>query len=178
MIFIDTETTGLLKPAASLLTNQPFIIEICCIQLDDNGEYIGQVDTLIKPPIPIPEEVIKISGITDEMVVDSPTFIEIYDDLCNLFLGETKLIAHNAPFDIGVLKYELERHDKEFKFPWPRWHICTVEKSMPIKNKRLKLVQLHKMATGRDQIDGAHRAANDVHALIRSYRYLVDKGLI
>lgn len=178
MIFIDSETTGLTKPYASELSFQPYMTEIFCCKVDSNFDNATYFDSLIKPPIPIPDDVIEITHITNEMVADAPKFIEIYDDLCNYFLGETIIIGHNLSFDRDILKFELMRYDLEFKFPWPKTHICTVEKSYQIKNKRLKLSQLHEMATGKPEITGAHRAREDVMALIRSFIWLKEQGYV
>lgn len=178
MIFIDLETTGLLHPEAADISQQPFITEFYAIRINENWDVVDEIETFMKPDIPIPEIVTKITGITDEMVRGAPTFIEMYDRLCDFFLGETVAIAHNATFDMGVLRFELERYGLQFNFPWPKKYNCTVELSYPIQNKRLKLTQLHEIATGRPHDDGAHRAKNDVMALIRCYRWLMEKGFV
>ena len=171
MIFFDTETTGLLMPSPSDVKLQPYITELCMIKLDNEGEYVDELTTFIKPPVPIPEEITKITGITEEMLEDAPYFIQVYDKICDFVLGEAEIVAHNAPFDIGMLKYELERLDKVLNFPWPKRHICTVEQSYQIQNRRLSLAKLHTLATGAPH-EGAHRAREDVLALIRCYFWL------
>ena len=177
MIFIDTETTGLLKPDAASLNLQPFITEIYAVKLTDKLGFIDDVNTLVKPPVPIPDEVIKIIGITNEMVADAPKFIEVYDDLVNLFIGERVTVGHNVSFDLGILWAELARHRLEFHFPWsPTW-TCTIEKSMSIQHRRLSLKDLHMLATGHHH-DNAHRAKSDVLATISCYQWLETKGLI
>lgn len=178
MIVLDTETTGLLKPGAADIGMQPYITELYACKITPDFEFIGEIETLIKPPIPIGEDTIKITGITNEMVADAPSFIQLYDQLADFFLGETIMVAHNAPFDAGVLAWELTRYGLEFKFPWPKRHICTVEASMPIKGKRLKLSKLHELATGRPHDDGAHRAKDDVMALVRGFKWLVEEGYV
>lgn len=176
MIILDTETTGLLHPDASDITKQPYITEFYGIKVTNDFDFVDEIESFVKPPVPIPPEVVNITGITEEMVADAPSFIDLYNDLSNFFLGETIVVAHNAPFDIGVLKWELTRYDLEFHFPWPKRHICTVEGSRHIKNKRLKLRDLHELATGRKHEDGAHRAKQDVMALVRSFKWLVEEG--
>ena len=171
------ETTGLLKPDAASLNIQPYIIEIYAVKLTDKLEFVDDIDTFIKPPVPIPDEVIKITGITNEMVSRAPKFIEVYDSLVNLFIGERVTVGHNVSFDLGMLWAELARHRLEFHFPWsPTW-VCTVEKSTPIKSKRLSLKDLHTFVTGHPH-DGSHRAKSDVHATIKCYQWLEKKGLI
>ena len=178
MIILDSETTGLLKPTLAESSQQPFITELYCCKVTNDFKLIDEFNHLIKPPIPIPEIITKITGIDDAMLAGKPSFVEIYDELCDFFLGEDILVAHNASFDVGVIHWELFRLDKEKQFPWPKNHICTVEKSFGIKNRRLKLSQLHEMATGKSHIEGAHRAKEDVMALVRSFKWLVDNGNI
>ena len=176
MIVFDTETTGLLKPNVTELWLQPFITEIYLCKLDKNFIVVDEYETFLKPLVPIPEEITKITGITNEMVSGAPSFIEIYPDLCEFFNGEQTVFAHNCTFDIGMLKIELSRHNLETKFPWPVDQRCTVELSFPIKNKRLSLEKLYKLATGKKLVD-AHRAKNDVLPLVECIEWLFDQGL-
>lgn len=177
MIFIDTETTGLLKPDAASLHLQPYITEVYAVRVTDDLEFISEVETFVKPPIPIPDIVTKITGITNETVSRAPKFIGVYNQLVELFLGETIVVGHNISFDLGMLYCELARHSFEFHFPWPRTWICTVEKSVPIEHRRLTLSRLHELATGAPH-DGAHRARADVEATIRGYKWLKEISLI
>jgi DNA polymerase III epsilon subunit-like protein len=177
MIFADTETTGLLKPDAITLNLQPYIIELYAVKLTDDLEFVSEIDTLIKPPVQIPAHITKINGIDDGMVTGSPKFINIYQQLVDMFLGETVIVGHNISFDLGMLYCELARHSYEFHFPWPQTWICTVEKAMPIENRRLRLSQLHEKATGKPH-EGSHRAKSDVQAVIRCYSWLKEQGLL
>lgn len=178
MIVIDTETTGLLKPLAAVLTEQPHLTEICLLKIADNfSSLIGEYTTLIKPPVSIPEELEKITGITNSMVATAPTFIQIYRDICEFVVGEKIFIGHNLAFDAGMLYTELARHEKVLQFPWPYiWH-CTVELSKPIENKRLHLSELYKKATGKEHIN-AHRARNDAMATVNCYQWLINMGMV
>jgi len=177
IIFLDTETTGLLKPVDAGLELQPYITEICLIKIDEDENFIDQLVTFIKPPIPISEDITKITGISDDTVKDAPNFRSVYGVISDFFLGADTSVAHNSSFDMGMLKCELMRYELEYKFPWPKNQICTVEKSFAIKNRRLALGKLHKIATGKDH-ENAHRAEPDVHALIRCYMYLKEKGYV
>ncbi len=179
MYFIcDTETTGLLEPDACEEYFQPHITEIYACVLDSEFNFVSEIDTLVKPPIPIPGFITKITGISDETVFNAPSFIEIYDELYSLARKSEIFIAHNASFDHGVIRHELERHDLEFRFPWWKDLICTVEKSFTIRNKRLKLSQLHEIATGKPHVNNAHRAKPDVMALIRCFIWLKENGFV
>lgn len=178
MIALDTETTGLARPSATELHLQPFMTEICAIKFDNNFVVQDTFLTFVRPPVPIPDEVIKITGITNDMLANAPSFPMIYDDLCNFFLGEKVMFAHNCAFDQSIIKFELQRMAREFNFPWPPHQICTVEASYPIKNKRLKLGQLYEIATGKPEIKGAHRAEADVLAMIECIKFLMENQFI
>jgi DNA polymerase III alpha subunit (gram-positive type) len=178
IVIFDTETTGLLAPSVSDINMQPYITEFYGVRISPDWDVVGEFESFIKPPVPIPEIVTKITGITDDMVANAPTFIEVYDDLVELYFGARTLVAHNAPFDVGVINWQLVRHGLERKFPWPPQHHCTIELSHPIKNKPLKLSVLHEIATGNPHFEGAHRAKHDVMATVRCYKWLLEQGFI
>jgi len=167
----DTETTGLLKPEGNDEAIQPHIIEIYAIQVDGNGKILLELNTLIKPPIPIPEFITKINGISNNDVKDSPTFVEVYREVADVFFGSHSSVAHNETFDRGMLINELKRIGKEFHFPYPPISFCTVEQSMHLKGYRLKNSELYKLATGKEIIN-AHQAKADVLATWESYKWL------
>lgn len=170
----DTESTGLLKPEANDLAEQPEIIEIYCVKIDENFEVLGEFNSFIRPTNPISEKITEITGITNEMVADAPDFAFVYQELAEFFKGADEMIAHNLPFDRSMVANELLRIDKLLQFPWPIKHTCTIEKSMPIEQRRMNLTNLHKhfFNKGFD----AHRAKNDVHALVRCYHAMSESG--
>ena len=171
-IILDTETTGLLEPKTILLKDQPHMIEIYAARLDHKNKIIDEIETFISCPIEIPKFITKITNIDDDMLLGAPDFLDIYNPLCELFVGCTELIGHNINFDAGMLWVQLSRIDKTFNFPWIKEWYCTMEKSMYLENKRLKLSALHKYATGEEHKEGAHRAKQDVFATLRSYEWL------
>lgn len=178
MIFLDTETTGLLSATVNDLDNQPRITEIALVKTTDDLEFVDQIETLVNPGTLINEEVTKITGITSEMVKDKPSFPELYMQIAEFFVGETTIVAHNAPFDMGMFWVELARIGREFHFPWPIHWICTVEKTFHIAGCRMKLRDLHYKATGKFHDEKAHRAMEDVYALIRCFRWMKDEGMV
>ena len=176
-ILFDTETTGLVGPSTLKLSQQPYITEIFCCKIDDNYELIEEFGSLVKPPIPIPELITKITGITDDTLKDAPSFSDIYPDLVKFFFGVDEIIAHNLTFDRDMLKHELMRMDKLLQFPWPPKHTCAVEKSYHIEGHRLSLAKLHTKVCGAPHT-GGHRAKEDVYALVRCYHWLCENGHI
>lgn len=177
-IIFDTETTGLVKPMATPIEDQPQIIEFAAIKVDfDTLEEISRLEFLVNPKTELPEVIVKITGITDEKLSDEKPFIAHLDDLSHFFLGAEVLVAHNLAFDTSLLRFELTRIGCEFKFPWPPTQICTVEASFSINNRRMRLCQLHELAEGAEHKD-AHRAMADVEALYRVIKYMRKEGLL
>jgi DNA polymerase III epsilon subunit-like protein len=173
----DTETTGLLKPSPAKIESQPYITEFYGCIVDQDFNMIREYETFFDVGFPLDPIITKITGIKDSDLVGQPKFSDKVDELAKFFTGVDMMVAHNLPFDRSMLANELIRADSLIKFPWPRHHVCTVEKSIKIKGHRLKLSQLHKIITGKDFVD-AHRAKNDVFALVRSFHGLVESGLI
>lgn len=171
----DSETTGLLESEGTDIALQPYFTEIYAMQVDDEGNIINELDTLVKPPMPLPAIITKITGLTDAALKNAPTFIEIYQELVGVFFGSHTAVAHNLPFDEGMLINELKRIGKEYHFPYPPIKFCTVEQSMWVKGHRLKNSELYQIATGKE-ITGAHRAKADVMATYESYKWLLAQG--
>ena len=177
IIIFDTETTGLTSPTPTNIKFQPFMTEIYCLKIDENFQKIGEFESMVKPPVPIPKEITKITGITDDDVANAPSFFGIYDRLYDFFNGTDIIVGHNIAFDVDIVHYELMRHDLDKKFPYPKRHICTVEESYHFENKRLKLQSLHEHLFGVG-FDGGHRAINDVLATGRCFIEMCRRGEI
>lgn len=94
ILFLDTETTGN-DPGLDRLTQ-------VCFKTDDNF-----MSAYFKPPIPISVKAMSVTHITNKMVSTSESFgqSEFRTKLINL-LEESIMVAHNAPFDIAILKNE------------------------------------------------------------------------
>jgi len=169
MIILDCETTGLLLPESAPLSQQPSIIEIALIKTDNQLNEKERYETKVFTRTKIEPEASKVNGFVNADLKGAPEFAEIYGELVELFLGEDTLIAHNLPFDATMLANELRRIGKEFQFPWPPNHVCTVEETFHLKNRRLKLIELYENTLGRP-LDQKHRAMADVEALLEILR--------
>lgn len=177
-IVFDTETTGLLKPESSPLSEQPQIIEFAGIKIDfDTMEEIDRLEFFVNPGIKLPDKITEITHITDAMLAGQPKFAKRYPELCRFFLGTTHLIAHNLAYDRDMLKNELLRLGKGCQFPWPAVHICTCEGTKSMHGYRLNLTKLHQEAFG-EAFDNAHRAMGDVEALLRCVKWLRTKEML
>ncbi len=105
-VLLDTETTGL-----DPLTDDR-VIEIAGIELDGDLPTGRSFHHLINPGRDVPEDAVRVHGITSDRLRDAPRFEEIADDLLE-FLGNGPLIAHNATFDFAFLDAEFTRLGRE-----------------------------------------------------------------
>lgn len=172
-ICLDTETTGLLLPRKTDLDLQPFITEIYLAKFDlETFKIVDEFETLVNVPIKIPEHITRITKIDNELVSGEPYFSEIALDI-EKFCEEINLVVgQNLMFDLEVLRYNFLKYKLEKHFPNFPEKICTIEKSFPIFNKRVKLGELYEIATGKKLV-GAHRARHDVQATLEVYKWLL-----
>jgi DNA polymerase-3 subunit epsilon len=101
-IVLDTETTGL-DPA-----DGHRIIEICCLELEGHLPTGKVFHTLVHPERNVPEDALRVHGLTVEKLSNAPLFAGIVDDFLG-FIAEAPLVIHNAEFDLKFLNAELAR---------------------------------------------------------------------
>ncbi len=94
-VVFDIETTGL-SPVTCKIT------EIGAVKIK-NGQVLERYNTFVNPECPIPEEIVKLTSITDEMVADARTIDAVLPEFLE-FVGDRLLIAHNAGFDISFIR--------------------------------------------------------------------------
>lgn len=97
-IVLDIETTGL-NP------KKDKIIEVAAVKII-NDEIRDIFHSMIDPEIEIPQEITKLTGITNEMVQGSPKINDVMEQFYN-FVENTCLVAHNASFDLSFLREAL-----------------------------------------------------------------------
>jgi len=172
VVIIDTETTGLLPPAGTSLGLFPQIIEIYAAKINpDTDEILEEIDTLVKPLIPIPLFISRTNGIIDEMVKGSPLFVEVYEEIVEVFFGARLMIAANLMFDQGKLITELKKIGKEYHFPYPPEKFCVIEQSMHLRGYRLKNQEITELRTGQPA-KTKHRAKADAWEAYENYKWL------
>jgi len=175
IIAIDTETTGLLAPNASPIEIQPYIIEICAIKFDKEGNKLDEFLTRINPGIELPAIITKITGIRDRDLINKPSFIEILDNLSEFFVGCDTMTGHNLAFDRDCQANELIRYDRLLTFPWPPRQICTVLESKKYFGYRLNLAKLYSYLFN-ETFENAHSAKADVLAQSRCFFEMIRRG--
>lgn len=174
-LIFDTETTDLRLPRIANPDKQPWIIEFYGCLIDENTWQIEQeLDLLIDVPVTITSEITKITGITKSDLSGKPRFDAIAYDVKTLIESADRVVAHNCSFDVDMIDGEMVRCGKTVD--WPK-QVCTVEQTEHLKGYRLKLTDLHEYLfdTG---FKGAHRAREDVQALVRCYQELRERDEI
>jgi DNA polymerase III epsilon subunit-like protein len=159
----DNESTGLCLHPDARISLQPYITEVGGALIDERGEVLEELSLLIKPPIPVSEEITKITGITNEMLEGQPTFEEAYPRIKAIIEKADVFICHNEPFDRFLLELELQRAGIN-DFCWPTHRLCTVQAYYEQYGKRPRLVELYEDVIGRP-LAQTHRALDDVKAL-------------
>jgi DNA polymerase III epsilon subunit family exonuclease len=107
---IDTETSGLEVGSR--------VVEIAAVRFDADG-VLDVFESFVDPGMPIPADVAAFHGITDEIVADAPLLDGVIDELLAWIGTESPagIIAHNAPYDGGVLAWDCARLGIATPFP-------------------------------------------------------------
>lgn len=100
-IVLDIETTGL------DLEKNDKIIEICCLEIKNRSITNNIFHTYLNPNKLINQSAYNIHGISNEFLIKKPIFSEIALDFIN-FISNSKIIIHNAPFDLSFINKELK----------------------------------------------------------------------
>ena len=158
LAFVDLETTGTL-PAGDAITE----VGIVRVDADPDGAsepVVSEWSTLVSPGIPIPPEIQSLTGITDAMVRDAPSFGRIADEVAARTAGAI-FVAHNARFDYGFLKHAFARLQRRFSARV----LCTVRLSRRLFPTEPRHSLDSVIARHRLPIDGRHRALGDARVL-------------
>lgn len=155
-ICFDIETTGL-SAARDKIT------EIGAVKVE-NGIITDTFSTFANPEMPIPQKIIQLTGITDDMVKDAPSQSEAVGAFLE-FAGDNVLVAHNAPFDTSFIAKACEDMGREYNYT----SIDTVAISRAILTdiKNCKLDTVAKFLRLGDF--NHHRATDDAEMLARIF---------
>src|SRR5689334_9411289 len=106
-IVFDTETTGTF-PDHPEVRERDRIVEIGCVELINLERTGREFHAYVNPERAVPEEVVRVHGLTGEFLSKHRKFADIVQDLLD-FVGDAPLVAHNAAFDQSFLNAELAR---------------------------------------------------------------------
>lgn len=150
----DLETTG-------LQINTDRIVQIAIIKLTPSGEK-EELNQLINPEMSIPQEVVEIHGVSDEMVKNQPTFKEFAPVLME-FIGDADLAGYNSnKFDIPVLAEEFLRVGISFDFSFRKFIDI---QNIFHKMEQRTLAAAYKFYCG-EEMKNAHDALYDTQATL------------
>ncbi|MDR0978606.1 MAG: PolC-type DNA polymerase III [Lachnospiraceae bacterium] len=158
---LDIETTGL-----SFRTEK--ITEIGVMKMK-NGQVIDTFECFVNPEKQIPYEIVKLTGITDDMVKNEKTIKEVMPEFLK-FVGDSILVAHNAGFDIGFLKYNAE--NLGYKLDNTIIDTLSLAKELFPNYKKYKLgIIAENLGI---KVDVAHRALDDVKTLVSIFNIMLN----
>ncbi len=157
---VDIETNG-----GSLRNSK--ITEIA-IFLHDGGKVVKSFISLIDPEVQIPEFIIQLTGISNNMVVGAPKFYEVAKKIIEI-TKDAIFVAHSVNFDYTIIRNEFKKLGFDFK----REKLCTVK----LSRKLIPLQASYSLGKLCDslgiEIKGRHRAGGDAEATVKLFELLI-----
>lgn len=158
LAFVDLETTG-------TSATQDRITEIGIVLVDADG--VREWSQLLQPQVRIPAFIEQLTGISNAMVADAPTFAQVASEVAALLQGRL-FIAHNARFDYSFLKNEFKRLGQNFN---PNV-LCTVKLSRTLfpgyaQHNLDSLISRYQL-----QANARHRALADAQLIYQFWQQL------
>ena len=157
---LDIETTGI-----SRYTEK--ITEFGIMKVK-NGEVIDTFECFVNPEKPIPQRVVEVTNITDDMVKDAETIDKVMPKVIE-FVGDGIIVAHNANFDVGFIKYNAEKLGLEFSNTYIDTLALAKELFPDFKRYKLGIIA-EKLGI---KVDVAHRALADVETLVAVFNVML-----
>lgn len=153
IVLVDVETTGSHKGNGRLT-------EVACIRVED-GQIVDEFESLVNPGQFIPYYIQNMTGISNEMVEDSPTFSEIAEKV-NAITSDAVFIAHNVWFDYRFIQSAMQRIGKTYE----RDLLCTVRLSRKLFPNQAShglthIIEMHNLSCS-----ARHRAYGDAKVLL------------
>lgn len=160
---IDLETTGL-NPKTDR------IIEIA-ILLFDGQELTGTFSSLVNPGVSLPAQIMRLTGITDQQLLEAPSFCQIARKIVQLTQC-CILVGHNVRFDYGFLRQEYQRLGYNFS----RKLLCT-ERLCRKRYRGLPSYRLSRICRFLNiERNGQHRALADAQVTLTLFKKLQSAG--
>ena len=156
MVVFDIETTGLSNRTCK-------IIEIGAVKIKA-GKIIDKFDIFVDPETEIPEEITRLTSITNDDVKGAPKEREALE-MFFAFAGEKLLIAHNANFDIGFIRVAAERQGMPFNNPYLDTLGLSKYVNPELKNHKLDTIVEHYNIGDFHH----HRASDDAEVLAKIF---------
>ena len=167
-VVFDIETTGL-NPTRNE------IIEIGAVKIR-KGELVDSFSSFVKAEERIPENIIKLTGITNDMVQDAPSIGQVLPKFLE-FCQDSILVAHNASFDMGFISENAKRLNISFT--------NSVLDTLSLSREMLRDIKSHRLDKVADHLGlvltNHHRALDDAQVtgkiLLELLKRLKDQGI-
>jgi DNA polymerase-3 subunit epsilon len=164
-VVFDLETTGTRHGADG-------ITEIGAVKVR-GGQVLGEFGTFVNPGMPIPPQIVTLTGITTAMVHDAPRIERVLPAFLE-FIAGTVLVAHNSGFDTSFMRAACQEHG----YPWPRLAVvCTVKLARRViprdETPSYKLSALAALLGARTTPN--HRALDDARATVDVLHSLLER---
>jgi len=162
-VVLDVETTGG-KPPEHRIT------ELGAVRILD-GQIVDEFDVLLNPEREIPADVVRTTGITNEMVAGQPTALQVFPEFAKWLGDGAVIVAHNAHFDrsfIDATWMEI------FGEPTPHTWLCSVQltrKLYPHYKSRSLGPLCRELGI---EFETLHRAGNDARATGKMFLRVLD----
>ncbi len=105
-IVLDTETTG------TEANNGDRLVEIGCVELINHCPTGESFHCYLNPERPVSPGALAVHGLSDTFLRDKPLFADVAAAF-EAFCGDSRLIIHNASFDVGFINMERKKLDLE-----------------------------------------------------------------
>jgi len=168
-IVLDLETTGASPTTGCAIT------EIGAIAIR-GGVILEEFSSFVNPQVSLPDYIVNLTGITDEMLVDAPLISEVFPDFIEFIdrHEHVHLVAHNAPFDIGFLKAAAT----QLSHIWPKYEVIDTVKLARRVIDRSEILN-YKLGTlsqfFETKVLPNHRALDDVKTTVEVLHRLIER---
>jgi len=180
-IAFDFETSGLPKGRKPVTRETLEQYDTCravslsAARFSSRGRLVDTFDAMILPTdFSISPGSVAIHGITDDMAKSKGRpFLQVFTDFMTFIGPRTKtIVAHNAKFDVSVLRSEMLRHGIDLSLTDDLNFRCTLELYRERFLKPIRLGVLYEDIFG-EQFENAHNSLADCIACGRVYPYVI-----
>lgn len=165
-VVIDIETTGLNSNPDYGEVNH--IIEVGAVKIEQ-GKITKKFSSFCTCPISLPDEIVKLTGISNEDLANAPSVKQVLCELNN-FCEKSEIVGHNVSFDLGFLNY----YGAQQKILFKQAYADTLTMSRLLLKNKLVNYRLATVAEHFKLKFKGHRALNDALVTAKIFLKLTD----